>query len=36
MFMNPIGDDDYNESNLSGKLAIGKMLGNHILRIFSL
>ena len=33
MFMNPIGDDDYNESNLSGKLAIGKMLGNHILRI---
>ena len=33
MFMNPIGDDDYNESNLSGKLAIGKMLGSSVLRI---
>jgi hypothetical protein len=33
MFFNELGNDNYNESNLSGKLAIGKMLGNHILRI---
>ena len=33
MFFNALGDDDYNESNLSGKLAIGKMLGRNVLRI---
>lgn len=33
IFMQPIDKEGYNASNLAGKLAIGKMLGNHILRI---
>ena len=33
MFMQPVGEERFNESKLSGRLAVGKMLGNHVLRI---
>ena len=33
MFMDGQGEDDFNESNLSAKLAVGKMLGRSVLRI---